>query len=389
MRNCALASLLLCTSCAAASPSPFATRVLSYDPAPGQFVRNPNFNNPARALGAPVGGGLNAADNSKIVTLGGFGGSIVLGFDAPVPNLDASAANPFGLDLIIYGNAFYAGGDPSRWFAEAGVIEVSVDANANGLADDAWYVIPGYHLGAAPSSRWASQSWDDVTTNTSLPPSNPNWIPLGRSGQWTTSTYALPLDVFAGPVVENPFGSASPDAGIIGYADCSPTLVLGDFNADGVLDDGIDDATISPERFYTQPDDPFTIGLWSRSGGGDAIDLDWAVTSAGASVTLDHIDFIRISTCVNRVNALFGEASTEISGVAMVRPRNLADLTSPGNVWPPDGELSIEDFIEFLAAFSDGDLKADLVRAGGVLPPDGDLSVDDFIVFLAEFTEGS
>ncbi len=83
---------------------------------------------------------------------------------------------------------------------------------------------------------------------------------------------------------------------------------------------------------------------------------------------------------------------------------NRADLTASGGFYdngavtaPPDGELSIEDFIVFLAAFTDGVgcpglapcNPADLTGAGGVpVPPDGDLSVEDFITFLAEFTEG-
>src|SRR6185369_5373971 len=67
---------------AARAQSPFATRVLDYAPAPGQFVQNPQYNDPTRALGPPgTMGGLTAGDNTKAVTLGGFGGTITLGFD--------------------------------------------------------------------------------------------------------------------------------------------------------------------------------------------------------------------------------------------------------------------------------------------------------------------
>ena len=129
----------------------FATRVVEYVPAPGQFVNNALFNDPARVLGPPVGGGADAADNTKMVSLGGFGGSITLAFEPPV--LDDSR-NPLGLDCIVYGNAFWPTGDPTRRWAEAAVIEISRDDNGNGLADDAWFVIPGSSLPAIPASAY-------------------------------------------------------------------------------------------------------------------------------------------------------------------------------------------------------------------------------------------
>ncbi|HYC99974.1 MAG TPA: hypothetical protein VEB22_02005, partial [Phycisphaerales bacterium] len=129
-----------------AAQSPFASRVVEYTPSPGQNMENPSFNDAARALGPPVGGGVLAADNTKVVTLGGFGGSLTLGFDHPITDQSPTATNPTGADLIVFGNAFWASGNPDLRFAEPGVIEVSRDDNGNGLADDAWYVIRGSHL---------------------------------------------------------------------------------------------------------------------------------------------------------------------------------------------------------------------------------------------------
>ena len=42
---------------AAAAQSPFATRVIAYEPAPGQRVNDDAFKHPQCALGAPIGGG--------------------------------------------------------------------------------------------------------------------------------------------------------------------------------------------------------------------------------------------------------------------------------------------------------------------------------------------
>ncbi len=72
----------------------------------------------------------------------------------------------------------------------------------------------------------------------------------------------------------------------------------------------------------------------------------------------------------------------------VVIPRVLgADLVKSGGVAGLDGQLSIEDFIAFLAAFTDNDLLADLAGPGGAPYPDGELSIEDFIAFLAAFTD--
>jgi hypothetical protein len=326
--------------------SPFASRVIGFDPAPGQFVRNGAYNDPTRALGAPVGGGLFAPANDKVVSLGGFGGSITLGFDSPIVNLPPTASdgfNPVGVDFIVFGNAFYAGSADGQWrFAELVVVEVSRDDNVNGLADDAWYLIPGSRLENGP---WPVQrtvkTWDDNTNDSTRPPANPAWIPQGRTGVWTTSTYATPGAGLSPPVFVGGGDGVTP-ASIWGYGDCSPTLLLGDLDGDGV----VDDPTISAEVFYTRPGNPLVPGVdgfTAGTGGGDGIDISWAVDPlTGVRVNLPSIDFVRLSTGVDASSGLLGEVSGEIGGVARVvppmintRPCDIADdagtpLGTPG-----------------------------------------------------------
>jgi len=362
----AAAPLLLLVACTAVrAQSPFATTVLDYQPAPGQFVNNPMFNDPAMALGAPIGGGTDVADNTKLVTLGGFGGTITLGFDHTVKD---DSHNFLGLDAIVFGNAVYVSGDPNRRFAECAVIEISLDANGNGLPDDPWYLIPGTHI-TDPNAQFSIATWDDDTADPTYPPEFPDWIPPGRAGVWTSSGFRLPADPFElGQVLENPLGLGSSQEGIIGYADHTPVLILGDMDADNTVDDPL----IPPAEFYTAPDNPIAVGISHGSGGGDAFDIAWAIDPAtGQPAQLLGFDFIRITTGVDLIAGVLGEISTEIGAVADARPGPytiggigqafdpaaiLGLMTLPGEPridFDRDGDVDASDVIELVRFLSE------------------------------------
>src|SRR5262249_33683304 len=142
-------------------------------------------------------------------------------------------------------------------------------------------------------------------------------LPAGLSGTWESSAYALPITLFdlvtvQGPppvqvpvqIITNPNGLESTIEGVYGYADCSPTMPCGN---------------VPPEQFYTVPDDQFVVGIAPGSGGGDAIDISWAVDEVtGQPAGLASIDFVRITTSVYMVSSGLGELSTEVGGVARV-----------------------------------------------------------------------
>lgn len=304
--------------------SPFATVVVEYAPAPGQFVNQEAFADPNVALGPPQGGGTYAPNNGSIVTLGGFGGTIVLAFDHRV---DDDPRNAYGMDAIVYGNATWISRNPQRHWAECVTIEISLDANGNRQADDLWYLIPGSHI-PNPQSALHAMTWDDDPSDLQYPPTHSDWIPVGRTGQWTTEAYALPAPTFAADVVVNP--SVNPFLeGIFGYAEYSPTLLLGDTNADNV----IDDPSATPEEFYTWPDDPLTVGMSANAGGGDAFDIRWAVDpTSGVPADLPGFDFIRLTTAVAFVSPNFGEKSGEIDAVADVRPDPFGDADEDDDI---------------------------------------------------------
>jgi hypothetical protein len=117
--------------------SPYATNVVSFTQGTGAVA---GFNNPLVALGAPerfTGEGLfpqavtpfqPAYRPNEVVSLG-VGGSLVLAFDRDVID---DPRNPFGVDLIVFGNSFFT--DASFGFgvvaglaSEGGTISVSHD----------------------------------------------------------------------------------------------------------------------------------------------------------------------------------------------------------------------------------------------------------------------
>ena len=367
---------------AARGDSPFATVVIGYDPAPGQFVRDvPDavFNDPSRALGAPVGGGTMAGCTNSVVTLGGFGGSITLAFDHTV--LD-EAANPFGIDCIVYGNAFWVGPGPdaNRHWAECAVIEISRDVNGNGLADDPWYLIPGSHI-TDVAGQTQTQTWDTDFLDLTYPPAHPMWVPLGQSGTWTTEGIRLPPAIFevGVGVVENPNGLAAEDEGIFGYADYAPTLVLGDMDADN----DVDDASVTAEQFYTRPDHPIAVGITPGSGGGDGFDIAWAIDAdTGQPANLAGFDFVQLTTGVNFMAGQLFELSPEIDAVADAAPGQLGDVD--GN-----GVFDLEDY-RILADCMGG--PGDLVATCPCRPldmdQDGDVDLADAAAFLGVFSGG-
>lgn len=148
--HCALVAAMT----AAASASPFATSVLSYDAGIDFAI---GFDDATTALGSAerftgenVFGGLFAAGvtpfspafgNDEIVSIG-VGGHLSLGFDTTITN---SASHDFGVDLIIFSNAgfndaTFTDGDPNndgtgftgadpRFFGAGGAatVQVSVD----------------------------------------------------------------------------------------------------------------------------------------------------------------------------------------------------------------------------------------------------------------------
>lgn len=294
-------SMILISSFAISSE--FAAEVIEYFPASGQWVNTTDFNNPQKALGAPVGLSLDAPDNTSIVSLGAFGGRIVLKFDHTVMD---DPRNSMGLDAIVFGNGFWKLINPHWRWQEPGNIEISRDVNGNGIADDIWYLIPGSH------TQYPSLNPTDISYHRT----DPAYLPEEKSHypsptyfpnypDFVTFNHFIVPDEIAGNY-ENPNYGISDDETVWGYCDLSPT-------APDVVGDG---------AIYLIPDNPYKVGLIVESGGGDAFDIADAIDPlTGEKANLDGFDFIRITSASDVFYSypFLLEISTEVDAVSDAR----------------------------------------------------------------------
>jgi len=256
----------------------FANAVISFIPAPGDYVNNPNYSDPEVVLGAPYVSAI-GSDPGEEVSLGGFGGSIVFRFYKPLTN---DPDNPLGKDLIIYGNAFATNGDGTKVWKEPGYVEVMEDTNGNGLPDEKWYLIPGSHL-HPPITRLEKQ-WTMKDLDYPLPTIYPDY-----PTSVTMEAFQLPDIVLLDPTN--------------GYVDCTPMYPEGG------------------GRSFNTPDDPDTPGVDEGSCGGDAIDLEGAVDpDTGDPAPITQVDFIRIVNGLDVVDGALGRRGPELKGAGGGRP---------------------------------------------------------------------
>lgn len=287
----------------ASTPSPYVTSVFDYRPAVGQFVNQlPEYEEGdtqedmnRKALEA-IGG-----EGDGMISLGGFGGYIVVGFDHTIENKAGLC------DFRVLGNAFYASGQSEYGSSEPGVIQVSYDANKNGVPDDTWYEIAGSsHNGTESWIQKAAEAGNDVQTIRNYeityyrPDSNPaqatkqyiRWEDnQGNSGyKEMNSTHKQPY-----------YPQWISDEKLTFKGTRLPQ------NAVDLSGQGNNYALYRFAYGYADND--------QNTNDASAIDIDWAVDAEGNPANLQGVDFIRIYTGVNQENGWLGECSTEITGV--------------------------------------------------------------------------
>jgi hypothetical protein len=264
-------------------PSPFVSKIYEFQQAPGQFT---NDLVKTDILVGNAGNGL--------VSLGGFGGFIVFGFDHSIENIG-------GADLGIYGNPLIGEG---RDFSEPGIVCVMKDDNKNGFPDDIWYELAGSEYNASTTVR--------NYTITYYRPSAPSSDIFWKDNQGKE-----------GFILRNQFHGQDyfPSWATGGTISFTGTLIKNTFSAGDIM-------TNSPLSFgYADNGSNEYIKFQEQYGRGvNTFDIDWAVDASGKKVAFTSIDFVKVYTAqnhngnpldpeiTNERSRFIGEISTEFSG---------------------------------------------------------------------------
>lgn len=257
----------------------YIAQVFDYLPSVGQFVNKlPAYveGDTQVEMTAKAGKELIGKEGGMI-TLGGFGGYVVFGFDHTIMN----HANK--RDFKVLGNGFAGSSEP-------GIIMVAYDKNKNGKPDeDEWYEIAGSEYQNPNTIKNYSIVFQKPTVEDVIP--NPEYIKWtdnqGNSGFKTKNIYHkqsyYPLWYkqnelkFSGTLLPNNYTENN-------------GIWTGKQYAYGYADNAQNDSEDSN------------------------IDIDWAVDKNGNPVKLMGIDFIKIYTGTNQEAGWLGEISTEVTG---------------------------------------------------------------------------
>ncbi len=274
---------------ASSASSMFSTQVFSYIPAPGQFVGESEELQAADEQAA-IAWAQKTLEKRNYVSLGSFGGFMVVGFDHSVGGQGAE------YDFAIEGNSFIAKHGASN---EPGIVWVMQDVNGNGLPDDEWYQLKGsefdndgynpslsvtYYRPEAPASpvEWSASdgargSIDYMSVIHPQPFYYPSWI--------ETSSYVL-----SGPMLK-PRNHRDDDG----------------FWANPPYDWGYADNVGS---------DSFQATIGGVEGQFNGFKLSNAILPDGQPVSLQYVDFVKVQNAVLAKSGPLGEVSTEVLSVA-------------------------------------------------------------------------
>ncbi|MGV0753141.1 PKD-like domain-containing protein [Empedobacter brevis] len=262
--------------------SKYIAQVFDYLPSIGQFVNKlPVFTDGDKKSEMTIKAGKELIGKEKgMVSLGGFGGYVVFGFDHTIINKADKR------DFKVLGNGFAGSSEP-------GIIMVAYDKNKNGKPDDdEWYEIAGSEYKNPNTIKNYSITFQKPTIEDKIP--NSEYIKWtdnqGNSGYKTKNSfhkqsyYPLWFEQnelkFSGTLLPNNYTDQSGNG----------TYWVGKQYAYGYADNAPNNSEDSN------------------------IDIDWAVDKNGNPVKLMGIDFIKIYTATNQEAGWLGEISTEVTG---------------------------------------------------------------------------
>jgi|BioPla2DNA2_1021312.scaffolds.fasta_scaffold00024_20 hypothetical protein len=265
-----------------ASSSPYSTKVFEFLPAPGQFINEGYTAYTMEEANQYAENRLKSG--SQYVSLGAFGGYIVVGFDHSIKNTGT-------WDFAIYGNSFAGSSEP-------GIVWVMQDENGNGLPDDNWYELKGSETGKPGTV----QDYEVTYYRPSAPKSNTLWTDnLGRKGEVDWLNFHQQDYYYPNWVKEDMYTLR----GTCLESRTEDQSGQGTYWVNKEFDWGYAD--------NFSPIDRLTDDInYSASANANHFQISNAITFDGKDIHLEYIDFIKVQTGLNVKAGWLGENSTEV-----------------------------------------------------------------------------
>ena len=264
--------------------------VFEYTPAPGQFINETKTGGFTGNEKTPETASAYAEQRMKsgtFVSLGGFGGYIIVGFDHSIDNTG-------DYDFGIIGNSFKGSSEP-------GVVWVMQDENGNGKPDDTWYELKGSETGKESTI----QNYSVTYYRPSEPQQPVKWTDSeGNSGEvdylkaFHQQDYYYPLWI----------------------KEDSYTLTGTCLEGRNYDQSGNGTYWVNAEYDWGYTDNFSDIDRLSNDNNANAgansnyFKISNAIDEKGNPVDLKYIDFIKVQTGCNTKSGWLGENSTEVFG---------------------------------------------------------------------------
>ena len=390
-RTITVMMLVLMTALTVWGNHPWLTRVYEYRPAPGQFINTM----PVCRVGEPEDSVLARCQASicgyidtvtttfhgqtitridtvwaeSMISLGGYGGYVIVGFDHPVVNMHT-------YDFEIQGNAFVSDQESHGGSSEPGIVMVGVDMDGDGVpsAGDRWYELAGceyqhpktqhdysitYYRPDENKQRTPSQVDPTLNDTTYIRWTSNDMNPDSTSGYMSRNTFHnqpyWPLWLNDQETLSFTGAKLRCNAVDLGGNEGNAYYVQYFFDWGYV-----DNLPNNPAR-VSQEDGIYNPGF----------KIDWAVDDNGNHVNLTHIDFIKVYNAMNQYCGWMGETSTEVAAGIDFHPDAVMPQTIIGDV-NGDGEVNISDVNALIDMILSGDSSP-----SGDVNCDGEVNIGD------------
>lgn len=251
--------------------------------APGQFV---NEHYSATTMDEAIAVAADALNKGTYVSLGGFGGYIIVSLDHSIDNIEEQ------YNFSICGNQFDGSSEP-------GIVWVSQDTNGNGLPDDEWYELKHSEYGLDCTRQFYAVTYyrpEGARMDTQWKDNEGSSGCVDYLEQFHKQAYYYP-----NWIKENSYTL---------YGTCLEARNYQD--DDLAAENGSPEYWVNPSYGWGYVDnmgsDMINGTVWTGFKISNAVNMD------GTPANLKYIDFIKVVNGLNTKSGWLGEVSTEVFG---------------------------------------------------------------------------